>query len=252
MVELPDGTEPLFESMRVVTSGAGANQLFAETERRFGITVVRVYGLSECLGHAIGHPSTPPELRLVTEGPVFPGIEFRIVEPQSGEPVPQGTPGEYFVRSPSLFMGYFGDPEATAAAVTADGFYRTGDLMVEDPPGTITWSGRTKHVIRRAGLQIDVVEMENMLAGHPKVAEAVVVGEPDARLGERAAVVLVPRSREDPPALGELVEHLTRCGLGRESLPERVAYTEALPRTEFGKFRRDEIRSWLIEEVAER
>jgi non-ribosomal peptide synthetase component E (peptide arylation enzyme) len=147
-------------------------------------------------------------------------------------------------------MGYFGDPDATAAAVTEDGFYRTGDLMIEDPPGTITWSGRTKHVIRRGGLQIDVVEMENMLAEHPKIAEAVVVGEPDPRLGERAAVVAVPRSQADTPALTELVEHLTRCGLGKESLPERVAYTDVLPRTEFGKFRRDEIRTWLIEKGA--
>ncbi len=247
LLALEAGTEPLLASMRVVTSGAGANQLFEDAERRFGFKVLRVFGLSECLGHAIARPSDPPELRLLRDGVPFPGIEFRIVDPESGDPLPQGSAGEYFCRSPSMFMGYFGDPELTAAAVTEDGFYRTGDLMIEDPPSYVTWSGRIKHVIRRAGLQIDVIEMENMLAEHPKLSEAVVVGMPHPRLGEQAAIVAVPNAPDDKPELAELVEHLARCGLGKESMPEHLAFTESLPRTEFGKFRRDEIRSWLIE-----
>jgi acyl-coenzyme A synthetase/AMP-(fatty) acid ligase len=245
LLALESEADPLLSSMRLVTSGAGANRLFEDVERRFGFKVVRVFGLSECLGHAIGRPGDPPELRLRRDGMPFPGVEFAIVDPESREPVRQGEVGEYLCRSPSMFMGYFGDAELTAAAITEDGFYRTGDLMTEDPPGYLTWSGRTKHVIRRGGLQIDVVELENLLAEHPKVAEVVVVAIPDPRLGERAALVVVPRSPDEKPELAELVEHLGRRGLGKESMPERLAFADALPRTEFGKVRRDDVKGWL-------
>ena len=156
LLALEPEADPLLSSLRLVTSGAGADRLFEDVERRFGFKVVRVFGLSECLGHAIGRPGDPAELRLRRDGMPFPGVEFAIVDPDSREPVRQGEVGEYLCRSPSLYMGYFGDAELTAAAITAEGFYRTGDLMTEDPPGYVTWSGRIKHVIRRGGLQIDV------------------------------------------------------------------------------------------------
>jgi acyl-CoA synthetase (AMP-forming)/AMP-acid ligase II len=250
LLALDSGAEPLFASMRLITSGAGANTLFEEVERRFDFTVVRVFGLSECLGHSIARPGDPAELRLLHDGIPFPGVEHRILDPESGLPVPLGTAGEYLCRSPSVFMGYFGEPELTAASVTDDGFFRTGDLMIESASGYITWAGRMKHVIRRGGLQIDVVEIEHLLAEHPKIAEVVVVGEPDARLGERAAVVVVAKPDADKPELAELLEYLAGRGLGRESLPERLAFAEALPRTEFGKIRRDDVRSWLLERIS--
>jgi cyclohexanecarboxylate-CoA ligase len=131
--------------------------------------------------------------------------------------------------------------------VTADGFYRTEDLMVEDSAGCLTWSGRLKDVIRRGGLQIDVVELEEMFSRHPKIADVVVVGEPDPRMGERAVAVIVPAADEAEPDLAELVEHLTRCGLGKESLPERLVVTDVLPRTERGKIPRAEVKRWVAE-----
>ena len=100
--------------------------------------------------------------------------------------MPDGSPGEYQVRGPNLFMGYAGQPELTAKTVTEEGFYRSGDLIVRSPEGYFNWSGRTKDIIRRGGLQIDPIELENLLAGHPAVSTVVVVGLPDERLGERA------------------------------------------------------------------
>jgi non-ribosomal peptide synthetase component E (peptide arylation enzyme) len=144
-------------------------------------------------------------------------------------------------------MGYHGQPELTATAVTADGFYRTCDLMVQDAAGRLTWSGRLKDVIRRGGLQIDVIEIEDILSRHPRIADVVVVGEPDARLGERAVVVAVPAADAGEPELPELVEHLLGCGLSRESLPERLVLTESLPRTERGKIPRAEVKRWVAE-----
>jgi acyl-CoA synthetase (AMP-forming)/AMP-acid ligase II len=245
LLALEPGSEPLLGSMRVVASGAGPENLFDDAERRFGFKVIRGYGLSECLGHARGRPSDPPGLRLCDEGVPFSGVEGNIVDPDGGQALPAGAVGEYLCRAPSLFMGYHGQPELTAAVVTDDGFYRTGDLMVRDAAGRLRWSGRLKDVIRRGGLQIDVIEMESILATHPKVAEVAVVGEPDPRLGERAVAVVVPISEGDPPELAELVEHLTIAGLSKESLPERVLVSQSLPLTERGKVQRVELKKWV-------
>jgi acyl-CoA synthetase (AMP-forming)/AMP-acid ligase II len=247
LLALKPDSDPLLRSMRLVVSGAGPDHLFEDAERRFGFRVVRDYGLSECLGHAPGRPSDAAHVRLHQDGVAFPGTEYRISDPQTGAAMPRGKPGEYVVRGPSMFMGYFGQPELTQAALTADGFYRTGDLMVEGENGYLTCAGRIKDVIRRGGLQIDVIEMEKMLTEHPKIAEAVVVGESHPRLGEQAVMVVIPKSAELKPELDELVAHLLACGLPKECLPERLVFAQHLPRTEWGKFNRVELRRWLAE-----
>src|SRR5207237_9276971 len=95
----------------------------------------------------------------------------------------------YQVRGPNLFMGYHGQPELTAAAVTPDGFYRSGDLLTVTDDGYVTWAGRTKDIIRRGGLQLDPIELENILSSDPAIHEVAVVGQPHERLGEIAVVV---------------------------------------------------------------
>jgi cyclohexanecarboxylate-CoA ligase len=248
LLSLEPSAESLLQSMRVVASGAGATQIFDEAERRFGFKVVRGFGCSECPGHTRGRPSDSADVRLRSDGWPFEGVELEIRDPQTGNAVSRGAPGEYLCRAPSLFMGYHGQPELTAAAVTGDGFYRTGDLMFQDAAGCVTWSGRLKDVIRRGGLQIDVLEMEAMLARHPKIADVVVVGEPDPRLGERAVVVAVAAADAGEPDLPELVEHLTESGLSKESLPERLVLVETIPRTERGKIPRADVKRWVAEQ----
>lgn len=235
-------------SLRVVTTGAGADSLFVEGERELGVPLVRVYGCSECPGHAIGRLDDPPEVRLYQDGVPFPGVQYRIVD-ANGEPVPDGGLGEYQCRGPNLFMGYAGQPELTARTVTEDGFYRSGDLMASSTEGYVNWRGRTRDVIRRGGLQIDPIEMEGMLDAHPRVTTVVVVGEPHPRLGERAVIVAVPDSVEGAPSLDELCEYLTERGLPKQNLPERLILTDDLPRTELGKFHRAKIKQWVAEEA---
>ena len=245
LLAIEPGTEPLFQSMRLVVSGAGPDQLFVDAEQRFGFKVVRDYGLSECLGHAPGRPGDPPSVRLHKDGIPFPGIERRIIDPDTGRAAPLGKPGEYFVRGPSMFMGYHGQPDLTRAAVTEDAFYRTGDLMVATDDGYQTYGGRMKDVIRRGGLQIDLIEMEKLLMEHAAISAVVVVGEPHARLGEQAVMVVVPKDPQQLPTLDELTAHLLAHGLPRESLPERLVFAQTLPRTEWGKFNRVELKKWL-------
>lgn len=248
LLALERGVEPLLKSMRLVVSGAGPDHLFESAEQRFGFRVVRDYGLSECLGHAPGRPGDPAQVRWRKEGVPLPGLEFRITEPGTSKPMPLGEVGEYVCRGPSLFMGYLAQPDLTRASVTEDGFYRTGDLMMATADGYLTYVGRIKDVIRRGGLQIDVLEMERFLAEHPKIAEVAVIGAPHPRLGEQAVMVVLPKADHDRPKLDELVTHLIECGLPKECLPERLVFTTRLPRTEWGKFNRAAMRQWLIEQ----
>ncbi len=247
MLGLDPSADRLFHTIRLITSGAGPDEIYENGEQRFGFPIVRVYGCSEAPGHAIGRPSDPGEMRWHRDGVPFPGIEYRLVDVSSGEQVPPGKAGEYQIRGPNLFMGYFGQPEATAEAVTADGFYRSGDLLVESGDGYLTWSGRTKDIIRRGGLQIDPLEMENWLAGHELISEVVVVGKPDPRLGERAVVVCVPRDPASPPTLEQLCAHLLDQGLHKQNLPEKLYVTSEIPRTELGKFHRVEVKRRIVE-----
>jgi cyclohexanecarboxylate-CoA ligase len=247
MLGLDPSADRLFRSVRLITSGAGPDELYENGEKRFGFPIVRVYGCSETPGLAIGRPSDPGEVRWHRDGVPFPGLAYRLVDVDSGEPVAKGKAGEFQVQGPNLFMGYFGQPEATAAAVTPEGFYRSGDLMVESGDRYLTWSGRTKDIIRRGGLQIDPVEMENWLAGHERISEVLVVGEPDPRLGERAVVVCVPRNAAAPPTLEELCDYLLKQGLPKQNLPEKLVLATSIPRTELGKFHRVEVKRHLVE-----
>jgi cyclohexanecarboxylate-CoA ligase len=244
----PDARRQL-RSVRLATSGAGASALFEDGERELGFPIVRVYGCSECPGHAIGRRADPPEIRLRQDGIPFPGIEYRRVDLVSGQPAADGQPGEYQCRGPNLFMGYVGERELTEQAVTSDGFYRSGDLVVQSTEGYVNWSGRAKDIIRRGGLQIDPVEMEDLLSAHPKISMVVVVGEPHPRLGERAVVVAVPASPASPPTLDELCGHLLGRGLPKQCLPERLILAGDIPRTELGKFHRAEIRRQVAQEA---
>jgi acyl-CoA synthetase (AMP-forming)/AMP-acid ligase II len=250
LLELEDGVEPLLASLRLILSGAGPDHLYEGVEERFGVPIVRCYGLSECMGHAVSPVHDPPEHRLRFDGVVFPGVESRIVDAETGEPVTAGTAGEYVCRAPSFFMGYLGQPELTQQRLTPDGLYKTGDLLVEHPGGYLRWEGRIKEIVRRGGLMIDAIELSDLLSEHPLIAEVIVVGAPDARLGERAVAVVVPRTGE-LPQLDDLCGFLAERGLPQEVLPEALLFTDGIPRTEFGEFNRGEVRAWVLTQLEE-
>jgi non-ribosomal peptide synthetase component E (peptide arylation enzyme) len=147
-------------------------------------------------------------------------------------------------------MGYMGQPELTRSRLTDDGLYRTGDVLVEHPGGYLRWEGRVKEIVRRGGLMIDAIEVSDLLSEHPDVAEVIVVGTPDARLGERAVAVVVARPRKRPE-LDELCAFLTDRGLSKEVLPEELLFTDSIPRTEFGEFNRGEVRAWVAGQLQE-
>ena len=150
--------------------------------------------------------------------------------------------GEIQVRGPELFVGYL-DPAQTSAAMTADGWFRTGDIgRVDD--GWLTVTGRLKDIIIRGGENIATVEVEGVLEAHPAVRQAVAVGVPDERLGEQVAafVLLAPGTTFD---LDDCRRWFESQGVARFKTPERVVVVDAVPTLAAGKPDRDALRRLL-------
>ena len=232
-------------SLRGISAGSGSDALYLEAERRFGFAIRRMYGLSECLGHALMPLDAPPDRRMARDGLPFAAIEAIVLDQESGEPLGPGEVGEYVVRGPSLFMGYLGRPELTAESVREGGYLRTGDLMSIDDLGYVKYVGRLKDVIRRGGVNIDPMEVERVLIQHPGVADVSVVGLPDPRLGE-TAVAAVETVDGAGPTLAAIVEFLAAREVPVQAHPERLVVVEELPRTEFGKHNKAKLREQLL------
>jgi fatty-acyl-CoA synthase len=133
---------------------------------------------------AFGRPSDPLEKRLRTCGTPIPGMEVRILDPESGEPLPDGSPGELQCRGYGVFQGYYRDAEATARVMDKDGWIRSGDLVIRDEEGYLAYHGRLKDMVKVGGENVAAAEIEDVLVQHPGVREVHVVAAPDARYTE--------------------------------------------------------------------
>ncbi|MFC8584171.1 fatty acyl-CoA synthetase [Streptomyces sp. NPDC057217] len=163
-------------------------------------------------------------------------VEARVVD-EKGDDVPDGTPGEIVYRSPQLCEGYWNKPEETRAAFR-DGWFRSGDLAVRDAEGYYTIVDRVKDVINSGGVLVASRQVEDALYTHPGVAEAAVIGLPDARWIEAVTAVVVPRGEVTE---AELLAH-AREELPRFKAPKRVHFVPELPRNASGKILKRELR----------
>ncbi|ROT28222.1 acyl-CoA synthetase [Micromonospora sp. HM5-17] len=166
------------------------------------------------------------------------GIATRLVD-ETGAPVPADgeSVGELQVRGPTLFAGYLGRPEATAAAYTPDGWFRTGDMATIDPDGQHRIVGRASiDLIKSGGYRIGAGEVENMLLTHPGVREAAVVGVPHPDLGQEIVAYVVA----DGVTPQELIDFVA-TGLSRHKRPRRVHLVDALPRNAMGKVQKRQL-----------
>ncbi|MER5427798.1 class I adenylate-forming enzyme family protein [Streptomyces sp. NPDC002588] len=229
----------VLEGVRSITVGGGPMDrgALARAERSLGTRILRVFGMSECLGHTSPRPDDPEEIRLGRDGRPFPGTELRAVAPD-GTVLGAGRTGRAEVRGPSLFLGYARDGKVEPPALTPDGFFPTGDLLTTGDDGTVTVMGREKDVIIRGGRNLDITEIERAVAAHPGIARACVVPLPDPLLGERAAVLVVAEDGHDRLGLQELTEHLDRTGLSKAKWPEFAFSVDELPQTRVGKLDR--------------
>jgi cyclohexanecarboxylate-CoA ligase len=220
--------------------------LVAESARRLGCVVKRVYGSTEFPTIATTGPDDPPERRVDGEGRPIGDNRIRLVD-DDGREVPAGAEGEILARGPECFLGYR-NPALDAEAFTPDGWFRTGDLGTVDPAGYLRITGRKKDIIIRKGENISAREVEDLIAAHPAVAEVAVVGQPDPGAGEIACAVVRPRAGAAPPALPDLTAFLVARGLSKRKLPERLVLVDDFPRTASGKILKRALRDRLREE----
>jgi len=243
MMEVPGYREQV-ERLRVVSCGSmGVTPEFVDVARAgLGAMVKRTYGSTEAPTVTTSSWRDTPEQARDTDGHSVGDAEILVAVPGTTRRVPPGRRGEVLVRGPELFIGY-GTASQTAEAVRR-GWFATGDLGTLDPDGWLTIVGRLKELIIRGGENIASAEVERVLERHPDVRQAVVVGCPDERLGERVAAFVVAGADVD-------VEHCRQWfadqGVARFKTPELVFRVEEIPVLGVGKPDRGALRALAAE-----
>jgi long-chain acyl-CoA synthetase len=248
MTRVPGAAERRFPALRSIVYGASpvTDETLLASMRVFKCEFVQVYGMTETTGAitelpAADHdPSGPKAHLLRSAGRPFPWVELRIVDAE-GRDCPQGEVGELWTRSPQNMAGYWNKPEETRRTITADGWLRTGDAGYMDGEGYVFLTDRVKDMIVSGGENIYPAEIENVLAGHPAVAEVAVIGVPDEKWGETVKAVVVLKSAQQAAAADIIAygkEHLAgyKC-------PTSVDFIPALPRNPSGKVLKKDLRA---------
>ena len=238
LLEVAKKQRPL-EQMRLLVSGSAplSPHLHAEVERYLGVRILERYGMTETVMN-LGNPYLG-ERRPGSVGVPFPGVNVRIAEVGTDTPLAAGRQGEVQLRGPNICQGYWQRPEATRAAWTADGWFKTGDLGYTGADGYIYLSGRAGDLIITGGFNVYPREVEDLLIQLSGVREVAVVGLPDADLGERVVAAIV--GEVNP---GAVLEHCARHLAGFKK-PKEIHRVPSLPRNALGKVQKHVLREQL-------
>lgn len=252
----PDMKTRDVSSFRSILSGAAAvpAALVHRAKKEFGVDFAIMFGQTESNGPFIETlTSDPVELQSETIGRPVPHVEVKIVDLETLETVPVGTVGELWMRGFGTMKGYYGQPEATAAALTPDGWLRTGDLCTMDENGYMRIAGRLKEMIIRGGMNLYPKEIEEVIFDHPQVSQVAVLGLPDDTWGEIVAAVVLPSAGGDCPTAEELYAYC-RKNLSPQKTPEKWFFVQSYPMTATGKIQKnllaDMIRAGELAETA--
>lgn len=246
-ISSPEAAAADYSSVRCVVYGGSpiSETVMVGAQEVFGADLAQSYGLTETIGvttvlapddHVVGADS-----KLRSAGRAVPGVEVRIIDPDTGEEVPVGTVGEICARGPSVTAGYWRRPDETAAAFWPGGWFRTGDAGYVDADGYVFIMDRIKDLLMSGGENIYPAEVENAIMAHPAVQEVAVIGVPSDKWGETPLAVVVPRAGTTIDG-AELIA-FTRERLAHYKCPTAVEVVDALPRNPSGKVLKRELRA---------
>lgn len=235
--------EEIRRNLRVAVAGGSALpvEVHREFEKRFGVTILEGYGLSETSPVASFSVYGEP-VRVGSIGVPVPGTEMELIDPASWEPI-EWTPdaiGEIAIKGHNVFKGYLGRPEATAEAISPDGWFRSGDLGKRDEDGWYYIVDRAKELIIRGGFNVYPREIEEVLLTHPAISLAAVIGVPHDSHGEeiKAVVILKP----DATATPEEIVAWSKENMASYKYPRIVEIVDSLPMTATGKILKRELK----------
>ena len=252
LLATPELTTTNLTSLRRVFYGASpiTEDVLVRSMSALQCDFAQVYGLTETTGAITSlmpgdhDPDGPRAPLLRSAGRPFDHVELRIVDTDSGTDLPPGAVGEVWTRSAQNMLGYWNKPEETAAVLTKDGWFHTGDAGWIDADGYLFLHDRIKDMIVSGGENVYPAEVENALLAHPAVADAAVIGVPDDRWGEtvKAIVVRGPNATGVDDALAADIIAATRERLAHYKCPTSIDFIDALPRNPSGKVLKRELR----------
>ncbi len=207
-----------------------------------------VYGQTEASpGCTMSSTDDPIEVRVGTVGRALPEIECKIVDPETGEECPDEVTGEFVARGYNIMKGYYKMPEATAAAIDADGWLHTGDLACRTPEGNFRITGRLKDMIIRGGENIYPKEIEEFIYTHPKVRDVQVIGVPDEQYGEEIMACVILKEGETMTA--DEMKSFIAASMARHKVPKYVDFVDAFPMNAAGKILKYQMRQDAVEKL---
>ena len=234
----------------VLLTGMQSSVPVARAAQRRLCPTVSAWGMTEVGGCAcLGSPTDDEEQRCADSGAPLPGYEFRIVDPDTRAVRRAGETGELQCRSYMLLRAYYGNPEATAAAYSEDGWFRTGDRVLLHADGSIRFLGRYKEMLKVGGENVDPFEVEAFLKDHPAVGQVQVVAAPDARFSEVPVACVIPRAGRVPES-DELLA-FCRGRIASFKIPRRFFLVSEFPMTSSGKVQRFKLRAQVTEWMQE-
>jgi len=225
----------------ICASGMGSSWPIARKARQLFGPLLSGYGMSEFgVGATLSFLDSTEEQCVEASGYPAPGYEIRVIDPETGRDQPTGGPGEILVRGYTVMRGYYRKPAETAQAIDADGWMHTGDMGNLRADGHLRFMGRYKDMLKIGGENVDPMEVEAYLMGHPAINLAAVVGYPDPRLSEVAVAYL----RLEPGAAlteAQVVEHC-RGRIASFKIPRHVFFVDDFPMTSSGKIQKVKLR----------
>ena len=231
-----------------ITNGGGMAVQEAVAKKWLAVTgcpIVEGYGLSETSAGVTCNP-TDSEAYTGTIGLPMPSVEISILDDQE-KPLPLGEAGEIAIRGPQVMQGYWQRPDETAKVMTADGFFKSGDIGVMDERGYVKIVDRKKDMIVVSGFKVYPNEIEAVVSGHPGVAECAAIGVPDARSGEAVMLFVVKR---DPKLTREELEAFCAREFTGYKRPKLIEFRAELPKSNIGKILRRELRDRVVKKAA--